>query len=449
MPTLALSMIVRNAEEHIRGCLASVRGVVDEIRIADTGSTDSTPAIAREMGAQVVAIPWENNFAGARNRALQEVHTDWVLVLDADEQLDPAAPHYLPGLMGQAQVMGYLTPIRNYVLSVRDRVWDQVAVANSTEFAPAKKYPAYVDHQNVRLFRRLPQVYFVGRLHETVGPTIESAGGSLRASPVLIHHFGLAADAETKARKNRLYRELGRQKLLEMPGCAQAHFELGLVEFDNFHHYPEALELFQRACELNPRLSVSWFFAAMAHLQLDQPQEALRCLKNAAASPMVSEAKGDAYYRLGRFDQARRAYLRAFHGDTLPPNLESKIGLAEVRSRRAQSGLARLRQAVQRVADDAQLHDRLIAALVWLGQMGEAAQAAEKKAASVQPDPQAYLRAAVIWAQQENWRRSAEILQTALRQFPHHNGLGKVLAEVLPRSGGGAAGIHENSFITK
>ena len=433
MPTLALSMIVRNAEKHIRECLESVRGMVDEIHVADTGSTDSTFRIASETGARVISIPWENDFAKARNRALQEVHTDWVLVLDADELLDPGACQYLPGLIDHPRVMGYLTPIRNYVLSPRDRVWDQPSVPNHGRFEPAKGYPAYVEHQNVRLFRRSPEIFFIGRVHETVGTSIESSGGELRPCPILIHHFGLAADPDTQARKNHLYREMGRQKLLEMPENAQAHFELGLVEFDNFHNYEEALRLFCRACELNSRLAVSWFFAGMAYLKLGRPEEALNCLKSAGARPTVCEAQGDALYALGQFDHARRAYQRAFEGAKLPADLESKIGLAEVRSGRVKKGVAKLRQAVLRDPSEPQLHDRLVTALVWLGHMAEAAEAAEKKIATVKSDPQAYLRAAVIRAQQQDWQQSWELLRRGLAQFPHHPALEGVLAEVLPR----------------
>lgn len=434
MPTLALSMIVRNAEKHLRGCLESVRDVVDEIHIADTGSTDPTARIASQMGARVVSIPWENDFAKARNLALKEVRTDWVLSLDADELLDPSASHYLPGLMEQERVTGYLTAIRNYVLSPRDRVWDQLSVPNDTDFEGARGYPAYVEHQNVRLFRRSSEIFFVGRVHETVGTSIEISGGKLRPCPLLIHHFGLAADPETKARKNQLYREMGRQKLLDMPENAQAHFELGLVEFDNFHNYEEALRLFHRACELNPGLSVSWFFAGLSHLKLGRPEEALEALKSAGCGPAACEAKGDAFYALGQFDHARRAYLRAFEGTKLPPDLESKIGLAEVRSGRVTNGVTRLRQAVERDPSEPQAHDRLVAALVWLGHMAEAAEAADKKIGSIKPDPQAYLRAAVIWAQQENWQQSLEILRRALALFPHHPALERVLAEVLPRA---------------
>ena len=82
MPTLGLSMIVKNAAGTLRPCLESARGIVDQIVIADTGCTDGTCDIAREFGANVVSFPWENNFATARNAALAPMTTDWVLVLD-------------------------------------------------------------------------------------------------------------------------------------------------------------------------------------------------------------------------------------------------------------------------------------------------------------------------------------------------------------------------------
>src|ERR1700686_2903395 len=94
---LALSMIVRNGEQDLAHCLESVRGIVDEIVVADTGSTDSSIAIARQFGARVINIPWTNDFAAARNAALAPVHAEWVLVLDADEQLDEQAKVQIAG----------------------------------------------------------------------------------------------------------------------------------------------------------------------------------------------------------------------------------------------------------------------------------------------------------------------------------------------------------------
>jgi glycosyltransferase involved in cell wall biosynthesis len=66
MPTLALSMIVRNAERDLPPCIESVRGAVNEIVIADTGSTDKTLEIAAALGTRVISIPWEDDFARER-----------------------------------------------------------------------------------------------------------------------------------------------------------------------------------------------------------------------------------------------------------------------------------------------------------------------------------------------------------------------------------------------
>src|SRR5271165_5855571 len=123
MPTLALSMIVRDAASDLPACIESVRGVADEIVIADTGSTDHTIEIARTMGARVISIPWEDDFARARNLSLAEVTADWVLSMDADERLDAAAARRLPALIANHKARAYQVPIRNYVLSLDERIW--------------------------------------------------------------------------------------------------------------------------------------------------------------------------------------------------------------------------------------------------------------------------------------------------------------------------------------
>ena len=234
MTTVGLSMIVRDAGEWLRSCVESARPVVSEIIVADTGSKDKTVEIARSLGARVIAIPWRNDFAEARNLALSQMTTDWVLSLDADEILDKTAIAAIPNLLEKTYAAGFQVRIRNYVLSLNDRIWDRPALPNDSSLPAAKKYPAYVEHENVRFFRRSPDVHFVGRVHESVGPRFLELGKRIETAPFFIHHFGLAADAETRERKNRLYRELGREKVRERPRDAQAHLELGLVEMDNF-----------------------------------------------------------------------------------------------------------------------------------------------------------------------------------------------------------------------
>jgi len=415
-------MIVRDAELTLGACLQSVRGIVDEIHVADTGSRDGTADVARHHGAKVISVPWEKDFARARNRALIEVHTDWVLMLDADELLDPHARELLPPLLEASGVAGYQVTIRNYVESMNERIWDRPAHENDSSFEPARQFPAYIEHENVRLFRRHPEIYFVGRVHESVGPRLLETGRTIARANFLIHHFGMVAEPQVRARKNRLYRELGRWKVREMPHDAQAHFELGLVEFDNFHNYPEALKCFQRACRLNSRLSVAWLFAALAHLRLNAPREALQCLKKAEQqgyhTALLPETQGDAHYNLGQFESACRCYERALERSGGAACLLSKLGLAEVRAGRIELGVGHMRAAIERQPNLPELYDRLIAAAVWLERLEMAAEVAERKIVNVEAKPEAYLRAASIRVQKQEWQRAAQLLDEGLRHFP-------------------------------
>jgi glycosyltransferase involved in cell wall biosynthesis len=81
-------MIVHNEEGHLPRCLESVRGIVDQIVAVDTGSHDHTTAIAEQFGAEVYQFEWRDDFAAARNESLCYARGEWILYLDADEQLD-------------------------------------------------------------------------------------------------------------------------------------------------------------------------------------------------------------------------------------------------------------------------------------------------------------------------------------------------------------------------
>jgi tetratricopeptide (TPR) repeat protein len=434
MRKLALSMIVRNAESDLSDCLQSVTSIVDEIIVADTGSDDSSREIARQAGAKVISVPWENDFSKARNLSLAEVTCDWVLVLDADERLDPGAADRLPLLLANKHVAGYQVPIRNYLSSLAKKVWDRPAIPNHSTYAPAQSYPAYVDHENVRLFRHDPDIYFTGCVHETTGARILEAGRKLSTANFLIHHFGMVSDEKANPGKLLIYRDLGRQKVAEMPDDAQAHLELGIMELEKFGNVAEALRTLDRACALNPGFGVAWFFAGKAQFQLGQYVAALRSLKRAEAAghstPAVAELAGDTNYNLGNYDAACACYRRGLKRDPAGTPLESKLGLAEARSGDARSGLRRLRRLIEREPASPDSHDRLILMEAWLDHLPEAAEAAEAKLACVLPRPEDFLRAASIRARMQQWPRAAELLEQGLTAFPNSEPLRSNLFEV-------------------
>lgn len=87
-PSLTLCIIVKDEEATIGDCLASAAPIVDDIVVVDTGSTDETVDIARKFTQRTMHFPWVDDFAAARNFAMEHVRGDWILWLDADETME-------------------------------------------------------------------------------------------------------------------------------------------------------------------------------------------------------------------------------------------------------------------------------------------------------------------------------------------------------------------------
>jgi glycosyltransferase involved in cell wall biosynthesis len=104
---ITLSMIVKDEEKYLRECLESVKDIVGEIVIVDTGSTDNTIKIAEEFGAKVYQFKWINDFSSARNFALSKSSGNWILYLDADERLSKKSVSELGKLTEQDELTGY------------------------------------------------------------------------------------------------------------------------------------------------------------------------------------------------------------------------------------------------------------------------------------------------------------------------------------------------------
>ena len=85
MVSISLCMIVKNEEDVLGRCLASVKDLVDEINIIDTGSTDNTKGIAKQFTERVIDFKWIHHFAAARNFSFQQATKEYILWLDADD----------------------------------------------------------------------------------------------------------------------------------------------------------------------------------------------------------------------------------------------------------------------------------------------------------------------------------------------------------------------------
>lgn len=152
---LTLSMIVRNEEALLPGCLRSIKDFVSDIAILDTGSTDGTVDIAKSFGAEVQHFQWCDDFSAARNAAMGMVRTPWTLWLDADDiALSPqliapacefARKHRLSGLWCKYQQDESSYQRRLQVFKTKDFQWRGVVHENPMPKRPHTTETMYCD----------------------------------------------------------------------------------------------------------------------------------------------------------------------------------------------------------------------------------------------------------------------------------------------------------------
>ncbi len=193
--TISLCMIVRDEQDHLARCLGSARPWVDEMVVVDTGSRDRTVQIARSFGARVSRHAWTDDFAAARNFSLERAGGDWILVLDADEELDQDSAPHLRRLVDDPVHNGFVLQLLNLMPDGTQGML-----------------------QAPRLFRNHRGVRYHGAIHE-VPRGLEPVG--VAGVRVLHHGYNLAPGQ--KARKHAQRLELLQRWVVREPDSVAAH----------------------------------------------------------------------------------------------------------------------------------------------------------------------------------------------------------------------------------
>jgi tetratricopeptide (TPR) repeat protein len=220
---ISLTMIVKNGEATLGRCLASVRELVNEIIIVDSGSSDSSREVAANFGAQIHNFTWCDDFAAARNEALRHSTGDWIFWLDADEYLDGDNQQKLRRLLAN------LPDNRSAFLMIQSSL--------SSNGAPLLHVP------QIRLFRKHPMVQWEYRVHEQPGPSLRRAGYDLRGTDIVVTHTGYQ-DSATYIRKLGYYLRLLYLDRSDRPDDPLTLFNLGLTHVQ-LGHFAEAIPFLQ------------------------------------------------------------------------------------------------------------------------------------------------------------------------------------------------------------
>ena len=380
-------MIVKNEESNVRRALESVKPLVDEMIVVDTGSTDRTRDIARELGAKVYDFVWTDSFADARNFSLSKATGDWILILDADEVISPSDHEALKKLIGKGpRIQGFkdsreteneegfrpsrndkhLTPrtlgssdptsfdprplgplapasfaylftTRNYVQPVNVAGW----LANDGAYPTEESGTGWFSGEKVRLFPNDKRIRFEDPVHERVEPSLESLGITISQCLIPIHHYG-KLDEEKRRAKNEYYYDLGKKRVAEKgKSDYRAIYDLA-VQASGIGRYREAITYLTQVIAIKPDFSKA--FTSM----------------------------GNVYYNLGQYEKALSSYRKSMELDPNSRDAEVMSAQCEIIAGNAENAIQNLELLVNKEHASEKALLLLIAAYSALGKQAEA-----------------------------------------------------------------------------
>jgi glycosyltransferase involved in cell wall biosynthesis len=288
-------MIVRDEEKNLPRVLTSIKGLADQVVVVDTGSKDNTVQVAENLGAEVHFFEWCDDFSAARNESLKHATRDYILWLDADDELrkadHQAIARYLRKHPGTAAM-----------LTIR-------CLENGAD----------IDALQLRIFPNHRGLLFEGRIHEQVQPSIEKQHIPIGQCRATIIHYGYM-DPALGAEKLQRNLRISELDVSENPESINALFSmarslrffgntqesvayidkvLALAEKDAAFH---GFALFQLAVCMKGEILCEW----------GRPDEALSLLEHyrqiIPQSVPIRQTLGNTYFATKKYEKAFEEY---------------------------------------------------------------------------------------------------------------------------------------------
>lgn len=268
---ISACVITKNEEKNIKKWVSEIESIADEMIVVDTGSTDNTVAIARNAGAKVYNFSWINDFAAAKNFAIDKAKGDWIVFLDADEYFTIESKknirNVIAGHHRNKKVAGIMCRLTNIDTDRYNKIIDSML--------------------QVRIFRNIPEIRYHGKVHENIRNS-KGNRAMVFSKDIEIYHTGYSASIiRSKAERNK--------KIIEEKQRAEGDtFEVIAALMDSYNilgAYEDALKYARKAIELNMHFvgmeghSYEILISALANLQL-QGKHTLQELYSAMGEAM-------------------------------------------------------------------------------------------------------------------------------------------------------------------
>jgi tetratricopeptide (TPR) repeat protein len=360
---LTLCMIVKNEEVTLSRTLDSVKGLVDEMVVVDTGSRDRTREIAREFGARVYDFEWCDDFAVARNECLKHAQGDWILVLDADEVLVPEIVPQIKQAIGSDRLL--LINLIRQEIGASQSPYSLVSrlFRNRLDISFSRPYHAMVDDSVAEILHREPK-WKIASLPD-----------------VAIWHSGYQKDAIAAKGKFQKAQAAMERYLAYYPNDAYACSKLGALYVET-GQIGRGINLLTRGLtaannedsivyELNYHLGIAYsqqqqFVKAKEHYQAAINTDVFPALKLGAYNNLGNLLKDE-----GDLKSAEKAYKAALKIDPYFGVGHYNLGLTLKAAGNLADAIAYYRQAIKINPEHAEAHQNLAVALLKIGKMPE------------------------------------------------------------------------------
>ena len=248
---LSLCMIVKDEAENLPVCLQSVKDLVDEIIVVDTGSKDETVKAAEEFGARVFSYKWNDDFSAARNESLKYAVGEWILVLDADEVIDRVNKDKIRKIIRKKGTLAYY-------LNFRSRIRGEGA-------------GEYVYNAHPRLFRNNMGICYQGRIHEEIVSSVEQAGGRMELSDVEVTHYGYEESVYADKDKAKRNIRILLKEIQGNPDNGMTYYYLGEA-YSLMQKWTDAVDYYKKGAEKEnvPQMNLAVLFQNMGTALLHQ-----------------------------------------------------------------------------------------------------------------------------------------------------------------------------------
>lgn len=411
---LSVAMIVRDEAAVLAETLENARKLADDIFVLDTGSRDDTVRIAENAGARVATLPWTDDFSVARNCAMDQIESDWILWLDAGETLTAES----------------ISSLREFVDNEADasRVYMLLVVVPTSNPSSSAEQAA-----RMRLVPNVPELRFHGRVREGLEKSVERLGLSIDMAPGRIYRHrreNLAARKVGKARRNLQIIAAECKRVEKLP----VRMLLAAGEaFSDLQEVEKARQAFLQATQLADRGSTEMLdayygllttFDGVAELQDQQLSIGLEALEIFPLDAQLLCAMGSYLQVQNRLDLAERSFetavrygqvdLETWHLAEIAEMATVCLALTQQLEGRNEDSREVLLDALGRFPDSIRVRRHLIDLAVKLGRAEEALELVRPLAGTTAlSDPWRNAVVGACKAASKDWLQALGYLQSA------------------------------------